>query len=99
MGFFVESDNIPTGGICFRNIEQTPIRILPDDYDVEFNPNEFYRLDPRNFITFSFSSPESIDFVIFVLKYVKRIAFKNEHKRKNFMKANQIFKSQLEDNI
>lgn len=35
MGFFVgEADDKPTGGICFRDIDQSPIQILPDDYDV-----------------------------------------------------------------
>ena len=94
MGFFVgEADDKPTGGIRFRDIDQSPIQILPDDYDVPFNPDEFYRTDPYRNITLSFSSPESIDSVISVLKYVKRIAFQDESKRKEFLEAHQTFKA------
>lgn len=93
MGFFVgEADDKPTGGICFRDIDPAPIQILPDDYDVSFNPDEFYSPNPKTNITLSFSSPESIDSVISVLNYVKKIAFQDESKRKEFMEAKQIFK-------
>lgn len=99
MGFFVrETDGKPMGGICFRNIEQTPIQILRDDYNTEFDPEGFYSADPENFITLSFSSPESIDFVISVLKYIKKITFQDENKRKEFIEADKIYQSQIKGN-
>lgn len=94
MGFFVsESDNKPTGGISFHNINPSPIQILPDDYEADFNPDDFYQPNPRKFITLSFSSPESIDSVISVLNYVKKIAFQDADKRRAFLEADKIFKA------
>lgn len=90
----------PRGIIAFQNSPQTGyIGILPDDYEAVVDPDKTSLFPKGPSITLSFSSPESIDAVISVLKYVKKITFEDIEMRDKILALplDEMMKRQMEE--